>query len=84
MTKVNIVLKNVLEKVKPEENEIKTAKGILDEFVKKFNSIAKKSRIDVQAFVGGSFAKNTVIKKDYYDADIFIRFSKYYNEEKIC
>jgi len=81
--KVNAILKNVLEKVKPEENEIKTAEKILNEFIGKFNSYAKKLNIETQAFVGGSFAKNTMIKKDYYDADVFVRFDKHYNERKI-
>jgi len=100
--KVDSILKEVLEKVKPSEEELKFINENLEEFIKQFNSNAKKLKINAEAFIGGSFAKKTVIKKDYYDtenrkfsvpqspktrglsdADVFVRFNKKYNEEKI-
>ena len=39
--------------------------------------------IDAEIFVGGSFAKKTLIKKEKYDVDIFVRFDKKYTEYDI-
>ena len=81
--KVDSILNEVLEKVKPSGEELKFINGKLEEFIKQFNLNARKLKIKAESFVGGSFAKDTVIKKDYYDVDVFIRFDKVYNEEKI-
>lgn len=76
------ILKEVLEKSKPSEEELKSIKENLDSFCKEINKNIKKFKIDAEIFIGGSFAKGTVIKKDKYDVDVFIRFdSKYKNEE---
>ena len=66
-------LKNEVEKVRPDENELKRLGLKINEII---NSINKKLKGKAVAVLGGSFAKNTVIKKDKYDADIFVRFSK--------
>ena len=81
--KVDSILNEVLEKIKPSGEELKFINGKLEEFIKQFNLNARKLKIKAESFVGGSFAKDTVIKKDYYDVDVFIRFDKVYNEEKI-
>lgn len=76
MKKYEEVLKKVLEKVKPSEQEIKEISLRVKDFLKNIKSEIKKEKIDAEAFVGGSFAKKTVIKKGKYDVDIFIRFGK--------
>lgn len=38
----------------------------------------KKNKIKADVFVGGSFAKKTLVKRDRYDIDIFIRFKEKY------
>jgi tRNA nucleotidyltransferase (CCA-adding enzyme) len=81
--KINSVLKDVLEEIKPDKEEIKVAEKILSEFIRKFDINAKKVRKNVKAFVGGSFAKGTVIKKDEYDADVFVRFDEKTEEKEI-
>ena len=43
----------------------------------------KKQKISAGIFVGGSFAKGTLIKKEKYDIDIFVRFDKTFDEKKI-
>ena len=48
------------------------------EFVQNSKKTAKKLKIDVEIFIGGSVAKGTLIKKELHDADIFFRFSKKY------
>ncbi|MDO8622823.1 MAG: nucleotidyltransferase domain-containing protein, partial [archaeon] len=77
------VLKEVIKKITPSNNELKDIKKILDEFLVEFKKNSKKLKIDAEVFVGGSFAKGTVIKKDHYDLDIFIRFNKKYKDSEL-
>ena len=46
------------------------------------NSI-KQKKIKASIFVGGSFAKGTIIKKDKYDIDLFVRFDSKYKDDEI-
>ncbi|MEN9625791.1 MAG: hypothetical protein RL557_119 [archaeon] len=41
----------------------------------------KKKNISAEVFLGGSLAKGTIIKKDVYDIDLFVRFINYDNEK---
>jgi len=81
--KVNDILKQVLEKIEPPEEDMKIINNSIKDFREKVEDKIKKLKIDCEIFVGGSFAKGTMIKKDYYDADIFLRFDKKYRDEKI-
>ncbi len=81
--KINSILKQVLEKVEPPKEELDILKNSLREFLEKFEKKLKALKIDAEVFVGGSFAKNTIIKKDYYDIDTFIRFDKKYKDKEI-
>jgi|TARA_Y100000310_G_scaffold4292_1_gene5173 tRNA nucleotidyltransferase (CCA-adding enzyme) len=78
--KINSILKEVLEKVTPSKDELNKIKEDLDRFLKEFK---KRNNLNVEVFVGGSLAKNTLIKKDVYDADIFVRFDKKYKDSEI-
>lgn len=80
---INIILKEVLEKVKPNEEELKSINDLLKDFISELEKNKKRLRINAQIFVGGSFAKKTLIKKDYYDIDIFVRFDKKYSKENL-
>jgi tRNA nucleotidyltransferase (CCA-adding enzyme) len=81
MKKVNSVLKEVLEKINPSKGDLKFIKESLSEFMKRLERRIKENRINAIVFVGGSFAKGTLIKKKDYDIDIFVRFDiKYRNE----
>ncbi len=75
MKKTNLILEKVLKNVEPEKEKIEHLEKVLKVFL---NQIKKKIKAEI--FIGGSFAKKTLIKKDKYDIDIFIRFSK---DEKI-
>ena len=80
MKKNENILKEVLEKSKPSEEELKNIKEKVDSFCKNIKQSIKKFKIKAEIFVGGSFAKATVIKKDKYDVDVFIRYDiKYKN-----
>ncbi len=73
------VLDNVLEKISLTEEEISEINEELEGFLSKIESNIKKFKIDVEIFVGGSYAKGTLIRKKTYDVDIFLRFNKRYS-----
>ena len=81
--KINSILKEVLEKVKPSKRKLEMIETSLKEFLKKFEKRVKVLKINAEIFVGGSFAKDTMIEKDIYDIDIFIRFDKKYKDNEI-
>ncbi|MCK4553235.1 nucleotidyltransferase domain-containing protein [Candidatus Pacearchaeota archaeon] len=81
--KINLILKQVLEKVEPHKDELKVIEESLKDFLEKVKKRIKVLKINAEVFVGGSFAKNTVIEKDYYDVDIFLRFNKKYKDDEI-
>lgn len=69
-------VKKVLESldILPSEEEKKLLKYETDTFVKELRTAVRKEKSSADIFVGGSFAKNTLVKKDAYDIDIFVRF----------
>ncbi len=71
MKKIDLILKKVLEEVEPEKEKVVEIEKKLKAFLEQL-----KKKINAEIFVGGSFAKKTLIKKDKYDIDIFIRFLK--------
>jgi len=81
--KIHSVLKEVLEKIEPTKEDLNEINHYLQEFLVKLKNNLKKLKINAEIFVGGSFAKRTVIKKDYYDVDIFLRFDKKYDDKEI-
>lgn len=72
------VLDKVLHKVQPSKEELKKISLEIDSFKDKVEKRIKQFKIEAEIFVGGSFAKKTIIRKDVYDVDIFIRFDKKY------
>ncbi|MFH1787532.1 MAG: nucleotidyltransferase domain-containing protein [archaeon] len=81
VNKINSILKQVLEKVEPSEKELNYIENSLSELIKLLKQRIKSLNLNVEIFVGGSFAKKTMIKKDNYDIDLFLRFSKKYKED---
>ncbi|MDP1728910.1 MAG: nucleotidyltransferase domain-containing protein, partial [archaeon] len=69
--------------VKPSEEELKVLDKKTREIIKILSDNLKKAKINADVFVGGSFAKGTLIKKDKYDVDIFVRFDVKYGNNKI-
>lgn len=71
---IETLLNNVLSSIIPTEKEMR----LINEKTWKFNLALRNhmnaEKIRVEVFVGGSLAKNTLIKKKDYDIDIFIRF----------
>jgi tRNA nucleotidyltransferase (CCA-adding enzyme) len=83
MKKNNEILKEVLKEISPNEEEINSILKIVKEFKVLAENKIKKNKISVEIFVGGSFAKDTMIKKGKYDVDIFLRFDRKYSDEEI-
>ena len=79
--KMDLVLEEALGRVNPSEDKIKEISESLESFLVKINSRIKNLKIDAEIFVGGSYAKNTLVRKDKYDVDLFLRFSKKYSEK---
>ncbi|MBI3622945.1 nucleotidyltransferase domain-containing protein [Candidatus Pacearchaeota archaeon] len=77
------ILKQVLDQVNPNKQELKEIKIQLDNFLAKIKKIINKSKIEAEVFVGGSYAKGTMIKKDHYDIDIFLRFNEKYKDSEL-
>lgn len=74
--KKNLVLKEALEKIKPKKDELKEVNGKVKEFTEKIQKRIRELNIKAEVFIGGSYAKKTLIKKRRYDVDIFLRFDK--------
>ncbi len=83
MNKINSILNEVLFRVKPTKQETSEVKNLLEKFLYKIKSNLSKSGLNAEIFIGGSFAKKTLIKKGIYDVDIFIRFDKKYEDDKL-
>lgn len=83
MIKTGQIYKEVLEKIKPSKEELKLINSSLSDFIKKVKKKIKEKKLKTEIFVGGSFAKDTLIKKDHYDLDIFIRYDAKYNDDDL-
>lgn len=81
--KIDIVLKEVSKKITPSEETIQFITEEVNDFKSKTQKRIDKLGIDVEIFVGGSFAKKTVVKKGSYDVDIFLRFNKKYEKDDL-
>jgi tRNA CCA-adding enzyme len=81
--KIDNILKEVLGRIRPPKQELIIFENDLKNFLKKLEKKIKSLKIIAEIFIGGSFAKNTLIKKDCYDIDVFIRFNNKYENSKI-
>jgi tRNA nucleotidyltransferase (CCA-adding enzyme) len=79
--KIDLILKEVLNNITPSEEESSVIKKSLGEFLRKIEERLKSLKVDAEIFVGGSYAKKTLIKRDKYDIDIFLRFDKKHKED---
>ncbi len=80
MKKINEILKEVLIKVNPSKEELNHIDKFLKIFISKLNG---KLKGNAEVFVGGSFAKRTMIKKGQYDIDVFIRINEKFKGKDI-
>ncbi len=83
MGNINLILKNVLEKIEPSKEELSSIKKFAKNFTDSLREEIKKKKINAEVFVGGSFAKGTMVKKGLYDIDVFMRFGEGYRGKDI-
>ena len=77
------VLKKQSELMTPSKAEMFILEAKTKEIVSMLRDNLRKNKIVADVFVGGSFSKNTLIKKDKYDVDVFVRFDKKYKDEEL-
>lgn len=82
-TKTDLILKEVLEEIEPSNEDFILIENSLKDFLKNINGRIKKEKIKAEIFIGGSYARKTLIKKNNYDIDIFLRFEKEYKNKNI-
>jgi tRNA nucleotidyltransferase (CCA-adding enzyme) len=80
---VKKVLDSEIERIRVSDEEISYLKNLTNLVIGRLNKKIEKKGIMADVFVGGSLAKDTLIKKSKYDVDLFVRFSKKYSEEEI-
>jgi len=76
MKKIDSVLNATLKKIEPKKEELEFMNKSSTDFLKQIKKTIASSKIDTEPFIGGSFAKNTIVKKNHYDCDIFLRFKE--------
>ena len=80
---ISNILKEEVERIKLSDEELSNLSEITKEVVSSLDKKIKRLGIKASVFVGGSLAKNTIIRKKKYDIDLFIRFDSKYTEEDI-
>ncbi len=74
--KIRSILKKEILRIKPQGKEFQKINELTEKVVCLLEKEIKKRKIKADVFIGGSLAKDTLIKKDDYDIDIFFRFRK--------
>ncbi|MBS3079593.1 nucleotidyltransferase domain-containing protein [Candidatus Pacearchaeota archaeon] len=77
------VISEELKKVKIDKGQLDRIKDISNDFLKEIKNKLNSKKIKAEVFIGGSLAKNTLIKtdKDKYDVDVFVRFDSKYDDK---
>lgn len=70
------VLRSEIQVISPSKSEISEVYKDIQAITALLNKNIKKAKISAEIFLGGSAAKGTLIKKNKYDIDVFIRFNK--------
>lgn len=78
-----MILEDELKRVKIDLKEKRELIEITRKIVNKIEERLKNKKIDAKVFIGGSLAKDTILRKDSYDIDIFVRFGGKYSEKDI-
>jgi len=80
----NEILKEQISMIIPSESEMKALNAKTKEITQLLEANLKKKKIKAEVFVGGSFAKDTLIRKNKYDVDIFVRFADNLADDKLA
>ena len=74
--KPELVLKEVLKEIELDKKELLDIKENVENFIRQIKLKIAKMNQKPEVFVGGSYAKKTMITKNKYDVDIFLRYDK--------
>ncbi len=77
---VKVILGEVADSLLIDKNEFEKLKEETKNIVSLIETELVKTKTSAEVFVGGSFAKNTLIEGEFYDVDIFIRFDWKYED----
>ncbi|MEK6894185.1 MAG: nucleotidyltransferase domain-containing protein [Nanoarchaeota archaeon] len=78
MPDIKKIVSEQIKKLKPDIESINELNKRSKDFIAKLEKEISKAKVNADVFVGGSFAKGTLLKSDNYDVDIFVRFDKKY------
>jgi len=81
--KINQVLSLQKEKISPDKEIVDNINQVSKEFIAELRKRLKKKKIGADVFIGGSLPKGTLIKKNKYDIDVFVRFSGKYKDKDL-
>ena len=77
------LLQEQLKIISPSDKELKEINQKTKQLISIINKNLKNKKIRAEVFVGGSSAKNTLIKKNKYDIDLFVRFDEKYLDKEL-
>ncbi len=77
--KIYVVLKEQIDLARPDAEELKRVDKLTEEFVMVLERELKEAGYGAEVFIGGSYAKGTLIRKEQYDVDVFVRFDWKYD-----
>lgn len=77
------ILSQELERIRISSEEQAQLDSLANSVINSINQRIQKFGLDAGVFIGGSLAKQTLMKKNKYDIDLFVRFSKKYSEQEI-
>ena len=83
MQNTNTILQKQLEKIKPSKEEFFLIEEKAKNLCLKLKKAIKAKKVKAEVFIGGSLAKKTILKKEKYDVDIFVRFNEKYKDKEI-
>ena len=71
---LNKILGEEIKRIELSEEEWAYLEKEAENFVEILEKEIARQRIEAEIFIGGSFAKKTLVKKEFHDIDIFVRF----------
>lgn len=85
MKKIEEILIRERETINLDEEVLKNIKDVSKNFCSELRKKIKNKKIKSDILIGGSIAKNTLVKREdgKYDVDIFVRFEKKYKTSEI-
>jgi len=71
---LNKILSEEIKRIELGEEEWACLEKEAENFVEILEKEIARQKIEAEIFIGGSFAKKTLVKKEFHDIDIFVRF----------